>query len=179
MDFYSYLWLREDGTPYYAGKGTGKRAFVRGSHHLRPPTDRARILIFPQASEAAALIVEIALIALIGRKDQGTGGLRNFTDGGDGVTGLRHTSAARLRMSRAKKGKIGHSLTAEHIAAMAAGRVGKRRGPRPAHVLAALHAPEACAKSAATRMGLKRSEETKQKIRVAALAREARKREQI
>ena len=81
MEFYSYLWLRADGTPYYAGKGKGNRAHIRGSHRLRPPDDNSRILIFPMASEADALESEIALIDLFGRKDLGTGCLRNFTTG--------------------------------------------------------------------------------------------------
>jgi hypothetical protein len=177
MQFYSYLWLREDGTPYYAGKGSGKRAFIRGSHHLKPPEDRNRIVIFPMLNEAEAIESEIALIDLFGRKDLGTGCLRNFTHGGDGVSGLRHSDDAKRRMSVAKKGRPGHTPTPEHLAAMAAGRKGKKRGPRPAWLLARLHSPESIAKSAATRTGMKFSEVTKQKLRIAALAREARKRE--
>lgn len=110
MKFYSYLWLREDGTPRYVGKGTGKRAYVRGSHHLHPPKDKALILIFPQDSEADAIESEKELIWLFGRKDIGTGILRNMTDGGDGSSGYRHTNAALQKMSAIKKGKRPESL---------------------------------------------------------------------
>jgi hypothetical protein len=71
QQFYSYLWLREDGTPFYAGKGHGNRAFVRGRHHLRPPSDRARILIFPMASEMEAFESEKSLIELFGNALKG------------------------------------------------------------------------------------------------------------
>jgi hypothetical protein len=167
--FYSYLWLRENGTPQYVGKGTGKRAFVRGSHHLRPPTDRARILIFPQDSEADAIESEKNIIALLGRKDQGTGCLRNFTDGGDGVSGLRHSDEAKRRMSVGHKGRPswnkGVRPSEETRAIWRLQRKGQNKGvPRPQHVLDALHSPESIAKSAASRCGHITAEETKQKI---------------
>jgi NUMOD3 motif len=84
MGFYSYLWLREDTTPYYVGKGSGRRAF-RGHRHrgLLPPIDLTRILVFPHATEAEAFESERNFIKWFGRKDLGTGCLINHTDGGD------------------------------------------------------------------------------------------------
>jgi len=128
MEFYSYLWLREDGTPYYVGKGTGNRAWVRESHHCFPPKDRSRILIFPQDSEADAFESEMALIALFGRKDNGTGTLRNMTDGGDGSSGYKHTLVGLQKMSAAHKGKR-HSPATEFTSET---WKGKKRPPRTA-----------------------------------------------
>ena len=65
--FYTYLWLREDGTPYYAGKGSGKRAIRKGS-----PQDLGRIIIQEYESEADAFEAEIFLIGYYGRIDRGT-----------------------------------------------------------------------------------------------------------
>jgi len=109
MQFYSYLWLREDGTPYYVGKGSGNRAFVRGSHHCSPPKDKSRILIFPMLNEAEAIESEIAIITLFGRKDLGIGCLRNFTDGGDGLSGFRHADKTRQHLREVNLGKVKHT----------------------------------------------------------------------
>lgn len=103
MQFYSYLWLREDTTPYYAGKGSGRRAFIR-HRHVHPPTNSSLILIFMHASENEAFESEKAFIKWFGRKDVGTGCLRNFTDGGEGKTGRIVNLETRRRMSEAQKG---------------------------------------------------------------------------
>jgi hypothetical protein len=83
--YYTYLWLREDGTPYYAGKGKNRRATNPHSIGKTPPKER--IVIYPAESEQDAFDTEIALIWYYGRKDKGTGCLRNFTDGGEGSSG--------------------------------------------------------------------------------------------
>ena len=89
MEFYTYLYLREDGTPYYVGKGKDRRAFhIR--HNVPVPSNRERILIQEFPSEDDAIAAEIFLISYYGRKDNGTGILRNFTDGGDGTSGRKH-----------------------------------------------------------------------------------------
>jgi len=82
MKYYTYLWLREDGTPYYAGKGCGYRAFVKGRHITNPPP-KERIVVQEWPDEEIALAMEMYLIDFYGRKDIGTGCLRNRTDGGD------------------------------------------------------------------------------------------------
>lgn len=100
--FYTYLYLREDGTPYYVGKGRGKRAFYGLTHRVKPPRDRTRILLQEFPSEADAFEAEIFLIAYYGRIDLGTGCLHNLTGGGEG--NANRSEVTRKRMGDAKRG---------------------------------------------------------------------------
>jgi hypothetical protein len=79
--FYTYLWLRENGTPYYVGKGHGNRAYAQHDRSSPPPTDR--IVFYIAKDESEAFENEVALIWYYGRKDLGLGCLRNLTDGGE------------------------------------------------------------------------------------------------
>src|SRR5271157_4888822 len=102
MQFYTYLWLREDGSPYYVGKGTGSRAFRKGC----PPHERIIVQDWP--SEDDAFEGEKMLIAYYGRKDQGTGCLRNLTDGGEGGSGISEETRRRRSDSL-----VGREVSAE------------------------------------------------------------------
>ena len=86
MRFYTYAYLREDGSPYYIGKGTGKRMHKNSHNVNRPPLER-RIYLKTGLTEEEAHQHERYMIAVLGRKDNGTGILRNLTDGGEGVSG--------------------------------------------------------------------------------------------
>jgi hypothetical protein len=106
--YYTYLWLREDGTPYYVGKGTGDRAFVRYNHRHYPPKDKSLILLQEHISEQDALEAEKFLITFYGRVDLGTGCLRNLTDGGDNPPsrkGKTMPEEAKQRIRAALKGR--------------------------------------------------------------------------
>ena len=60
--FYVYLFLRKDGTPYYVGKGHGKRAF--DTHRNWHPRDLTRIHIVESGLlEEKAFELEKQLIA--------------------------------------------------------------------------------------------------------------------
>ncbi|MGY6517736.1 MAG: GIY-YIG nuclease family protein [Lysobacteraceae bacterium] len=109
--FYVYLLYRPDGTPFYVGKGRGRRIF----HHEREAlglgrthklntiraVTRAGAAIGYQIHqvfecEAECLEHEIELIRTYGRHDLGTGPLTYLTDGGEGTVGLSEETLRRI-----------------------------------------------------------------------------------
>lgn len=70
------------------GKGTGKRAFTSNTHCVPRPSKNL-ILLQEYETEVDAVFAEKFLICAYGRKDLGTGCLRNLTDGGEGVSNPR------------------------------------------------------------------------------------------
>ena len=97
-NFYVYQYIREDGTPYYIGKGTGNRAYIKKRGR---PNDLNRIRIVKSGlSEYDAHQLEIKLIRLYGRKDLGTGILINLTDGGEGLSNPSTETREKLAESK-------------------------------------------------------------------------------
>jgi len=90
--YYTYAYLRENGTPYYIGKGSGNRAYNSRDRAVRLPSDSSRILILKKnLTEEEAFRHECYMIYIFGRKNNNTGILRNSTDGGEGPSGYRHS----------------------------------------------------------------------------------------
>lgn len=107
--YYVYAYIRNKstsngpaGSPYYIGKGCGRRAWVP---HCTP-RDHSYILILEEnLTELGAFAIERRLIKWYGRLNLGTGILRNRTDGGDGTPGRKLSDAERCERRNRK-----HSL---------------------------------------------------------------------
>ena len=121
MEYHIYAYLREDGTPYYIGKGKDRwRWSAKATHNVKvPPKDRMRILADYLTNEQACA-KEIALIKMWGRKDNGTGILRNITDGGEGAPGRIVSEEQKEKQRQKMKGRKKPPRSAEHIANHAA-----------------------------------------------------------
>jgi hypothetical protein len=117
-NFYVYAYLREDGSPYYIGKGSGERAWKKGKHEINKPKHKKLIVIVEtNLTEIGSLAVERRLIKWYGRKDNNTGILRNKTDGGEGISGWIASDDTRKKMSKSRSEKnhylFGKSQTTE------------------------------------------------------------------
>jgi hypothetical protein len=134
MNYYVYEYVREDGTPYYIGKGTGNRAWAKheranGIDMLPPDISRIRI-IKENLTSSEATDLEMQLIGYYGRKDIQSGILRNMTDGGDGAPGriYSHSESTKEKISAALKGRPKKPFSDKHKARMSESAL--KRGPR-------------------------------------------------
>jgi hypothetical protein len=104
--FYTYAYLRKDRTPYYIGKGEGGRAYCKHNRSCSVPKDKSKIIFLKKnLTEEEAFKHEIYMIDVFGRKDLGTGILRNLTNGGEGASGLVHSEESKRIQSLIKKGR--------------------------------------------------------------------------
>lgn len=106
-DSYVYAYVREDGTLYYTGKGTGRRFLHTKNDKIKCPNDRSQIkIIAKNLLEHESKPLEIKLIAPYGRKDTVTGILVNLTNGDEDSSGrlisqkALHWKSAYTRMLR-------------------------------------------------------------------------------
>lgn len=103
--FYVYDHKKPNGEVFYIGKGKDQRAW---SVHGRNPMWRAIVdkhsysveIVADNLTEQEAFDEEIRLIALYGRRNNGTGTLANLTDGGEGVAGYICSDETREVLSK-------------------------------------------------------------------------------
>ena len=113
---YVYAHYEADtGRLFYIGKGCGRRAWSRSQRNrhwkaVEEKHGRTVEILKDGLSESEAYAVEAAAISAVGLET-----LATYTGGGRGISGYRHTEAARAAMTAAR---LGRSMSAEARARM-------------------------------------------------------------
>lgn len=111
MDHCVYLHRRKtDGKVFYVGKGYRKRAksiHGRNKHWINTVKKHGYTIeiVIDGIQDWYAIELEISLISLYGRKDQGKGILVNMTDGGEGFLGGKRSQNTKNKISNALTGR--------------------------------------------------------------------------
>lgn len=148
--YFIYLLLRHDGNPFYVGKGTyragsriqrphqhiadvksGKLSnnFIKDriiSKILREYGDVPVAIDSVHLTEFSAFDQEKMLIAHFGRRSNGTGSLCNFTSGGDGVVGLKHSPETKRKFSEGRKRFLASDAGRAHLERHSAVLLGRK-----------------------------------------------------
>jgi len=167
--YYIYSYLRENHSPYYIGKGSGKRAYNKGPKEVKPPRDKSRIRILKaDLTEDEAFLLEKLYILMFGRIDSGAGILRNRSDGGDGASGAIRSAETREKLRQANLGKQRPQWVYDKIAAS---NRGKKASPETRAKISAIHKGKKCTeehkrKVSEAKKGFKHTEEAKRKISI-------------
>lgn len=121
IEYYVYIYFDprvNPSIPIYVGKGHGdryKHHLIKGAKniHLFNKIEKIKefgmepIIEFAKTgmTNQEAILLEVELIQRFGRADKKTGTLCNWTDGGEGTAGYKHSKKTKELFSKQRKGK--------------------------------------------------------------------------
>lgn len=150
--FYVYVLARSDGTPFYVGKGHGRRIYEhendarRGirSHKCniirkiwKSGGEVQRYIVFTTDDEQEAHSYEMELIALYGREN-----LSNRTNGGEGASGMVVSDATREKLAEITAARWADPVVRDDLITKMKAHFKSHPDLVAPHV-AAMHTPEA------------------------------------
>ncbi len=169
MRFYVYHYCDpKSGTPFWVGKGQGKRAYVHLTACNRPKHCCYDTFFYKKlrkmfsngvepnieiiqrfSKEEKALKFETSEIKRIGRRNLGLGPLTNLTDGGEGSSGYVTSDKTKQKLREALLGRVISKETRQKIGDF-------HRGKK--------YSKETCQKMGEARRGSRHTKESRRKI---------------